>query len=172
MLDFNVKVHHTRFSVCASPADIAVHCIRSFEFVYNYLWLANLRANWEEVKKAAMMAPQPEVRRYVIPLDIHKVSPLLCSSRHRQSLSSPVVIGRHWSPSHCRLGEGGAGEEPRQPAVHHSHSHDARRWDHLAGAGGALLRASPRCKHVRQIQLTESRWTRRLLARPGNVVIK
>lgn len=46
----------------------------SFEFVYNYLWLANLRANWEEVKKAAMMAPQPEVRRYVIPLDIHKVS--------------------------------------------------------------------------------------------------
>lgn len=46
----------------------------SFEFVYNYLWLANLRANWEEVKKAAMMAPQPEVRRYVIPLDIHKAS--------------------------------------------------------------------------------------------------
>lgn len=45
-----------------------------FEFVYNYLWLANLRANWEEVKKAAMMAPQPEVRRYVIPLDVHKVS--------------------------------------------------------------------------------------------------
>merc|ERR1712212_1008953 len=43
-----------------------------FEFVYNYLWLANLRANWDEVKKAAMMAPQPEVRRYVIPLDIHK----------------------------------------------------------------------------------------------------
>lgn len=46
----------------------------SFEFVYNYLWLANLRANWEEVKKAAMMAPQPEVRRYVIPLDVHKAS--------------------------------------------------------------------------------------------------
>lgn len=48
----------------------------SFEFVYNYLWLANLRANWDEVKKAAMMAPQPEVRRYVIPLDVHKVSHL------------------------------------------------------------------------------------------------
>lgn len=48
----------------------------SFEFVYNYLWLANLRANWEEVKKAAMMAPQPEVRRYVIPLDVHKVTHL------------------------------------------------------------------------------------------------
>ena len=50
---------------------VSVCC--SFEFVYNYLWLANLRANWDEVKKAAMMAPQPEVRRYVIPLDIHKV---------------------------------------------------------------------------------------------------
>lgn len=46
----------------------------SFEFVYNYLWLANLRANWEEVKQAAMIAPQPEVRRYVIPLDVNKVS--------------------------------------------------------------------------------------------------
>ncbi|XP_010883873.1 retinoid isomerohydrolase [Esox lucius] len=45
---------------------------KGFEFVYNYLWLANLRTNWEEVKKAAMMAPQPEVRRYVIPLDIHR----------------------------------------------------------------------------------------------------
>ncbi|KAJ0012258.1 hypothetical protein NQD34_013233 [Periophthalmus magnuspinnatus] len=45
---------------------------KGFEFVYNYLWLANLRANWDEVKKAAMMAPQPEVRRYVIPLDVHK----------------------------------------------------------------------------------------------------
>uniref|UniRef100_A0A8C2Q821 Retinoid isomerohydrolase n=1 Tax=Cyprinus carpio TaxID=7962 RepID=A0A8C2Q821_CYPCA len=40
-----------------------------FEFVYNYLWLANLRANWEEVKRNAMIAPQPEVRRYVLPLD-------------------------------------------------------------------------------------------------------
>ncbi|XP_061835312.1 retinoid isomerohydrolase [Nerophis lumbriciformis] len=45
---------------------------KGFEFVYNYLWLANLRANWEEVKKAAMIAPQPEVRRYVIPLDVNK----------------------------------------------------------------------------------------------------
>ena len=52
---------------------LSVH-LRRFEFVYNYLWLANLRANWEEVKKAAMMAPQPEVRRYVIPLDVHKAS--------------------------------------------------------------------------------------------------
>lgn len=60
----------------------------SFEFVYNYLWLANLRANWDEVKKAAMMAPQPEVRRYVIPLDVHKVSHLFCSSEgHRLPLT-------------------------------------------------------------------------------------
>ncbi|TNN64919.1 Retinoid isomerohydrolase [Liparis tanakae] len=33
-----------------------------------------MRANWEEVKKAAMMAPQPEVRRYVIPLDVNKAT--------------------------------------------------------------------------------------------------
>lgn len=44
------------------------------EFVYNYLYLANLRGEWEEVKKAAMRSPQPEVRRYVLPLDIHRVS--------------------------------------------------------------------------------------------------
>ncbi|KAG9333932.1 hypothetical protein JZ751_009395 [Albula glossodonta] len=43
-----------------------------FEFVYNYLYLANLRENWDEVKKAAMMAPQPEVRRYVLPMDVHR----------------------------------------------------------------------------------------------------
>lgn len=53
-------------------SDFSSRYLCSFEFVYNYLWLANLRANWEEVKKAAMMAPQPEVRRYVIPLDVHK----------------------------------------------------------------------------------------------------
>ncbi|XP_062308585.1 retinal Mueller cells isomerohydrolase-like isoform X1 [Osmerus eperlanus] len=45
---------------------------KGHEFVYNYLYLANLRNDWEEVKKAAMRAPQPEVRRYVLPLDIHK----------------------------------------------------------------------------------------------------
>lgn len=44
------------------------------EFVYNYLYLANLRQNWEEIKKEAMKAPQPEVRRYVLPIDIHRVS--------------------------------------------------------------------------------------------------
>lgn len=43
------------------------------DFVYNYLYLANVRQNWEEVKKAALRAPQPEVRRYVLPLDIHRV---------------------------------------------------------------------------------------------------
>ncbi|XP_048844472.1 retinoid isomerohydrolase isoform X2 [Brienomyrus brachyistius] len=43
---------------------------KGFEFVYNYLYLANMRQNWEEVKQAAMLAPQPEVRRYVVPLDV------------------------------------------------------------------------------------------------------
>ncbi|XP_038959208.1 retinoid isomerohydrolase isoform X2 [Rattus norvegicus] len=47
-------------------------CWKGFEFVYNYLYLANLRENWEEVKRNAMKAPQPEVRRYVLPLTIDK----------------------------------------------------------------------------------------------------
>lgn len=62
-------------SLFSLSSDLCFSYLCSFEFVYNYLWLANLRANWDEVKKAAMMAPQPEVRRYVIPLDVHKVSP-------------------------------------------------------------------------------------------------
>uniref|UniRef100_A0A665TFV3 Retinoid isomerohydrolase RPE65 b n=1 Tax=Echeneis naucrates TaxID=173247 RepID=A0A665TFV3_ECHNA len=45
---------------------------KGHDFVYNYLYLANLKQEWEEVKKAAMRAPQPEVRRYVLPLDIHR----------------------------------------------------------------------------------------------------
>ncbi|XP_018582330.2 retinal Mueller cells isomerohydrolase-like isoform X2 [Scleropages formosus] len=45
---------------------------KGFDFVYNYLYLANLRNNWEEVKKSAIMAPQPEVRRYVLPLTVDK----------------------------------------------------------------------------------------------------
>uniref|UniRef100_A0A8C1NPS1 Retinoid isomerohydrolase RPE65 n=1 Tax=Cyprinus carpio TaxID=7962 RepID=A0A8C1NPS1_CYPCA len=45
---------------------------KGHDFVYNYLYLANMRQNWEEVKKAAMRAPQPEVRRYVLPLDINR----------------------------------------------------------------------------------------------------
>lgn len=49
-------------------------CFFSHEFVYNYLYLANVKEEWEEVKKAAARAPQPEVRRYVLPLDIHRVS--------------------------------------------------------------------------------------------------
>lgn len=36
--------------------------------------MANLKQDWEEVKKAAVTAPQPEVRRYVLPLDINSVS--------------------------------------------------------------------------------------------------
>ncbi|KAG7266196.1 hypothetical protein CRUP_012625 [Coryphaenoides rupestris] len=42
------------------------------DFVYKYLYLANLRAEWQQVKESAANAPQPEVRRYVLPLDIHK----------------------------------------------------------------------------------------------------
>lgn len=101
-------------------------CACSFEFVYNYLWLANLRANWEEVKKAAMMAPQPEVRRYVIPLDIHKASDVLHESGGArvnagaaQSLTMMCLSGR--GPH-----SGGAGEESRESAVHHGHRGDAR----------------------------------------------
>ncbi|KAL1022412.1 hypothetical protein UPYG_G00026650 [Umbra pygmaea] len=45
---------------------------KGHEFVYNYLYLANLRENWGDIKKAAMRAPQPEVRRYVLPTDVHK----------------------------------------------------------------------------------------------------
>uniref|UniRef100_A0AAX7V7M4 Retinoid isomerohydrolase RPE65 n=1 Tax=Astatotilapia calliptera TaxID=8154 RepID=A0AAX7V7M4_ASTCA len=45
---------------------------KGHEFVYNYLYLANVKEEWEEVKKAAARAPQPEVRRYVLPLDIHR----------------------------------------------------------------------------------------------------
>uniref|UniRef100_A0AAQ4RLS3 Retinoid isomerohydrolase RPE65 n=1 Tax=Gasterosteus aculeatus aculeatus TaxID=481459 RepID=A0AAQ4RLS3_GASAC len=45
---------------------------KGHDFVYDYLYLANLKGEWEEVKKAAMRAPQPEVRRYVLPLDIHR----------------------------------------------------------------------------------------------------
>lgn len=87
----------------------------SFEFVYNYLWLANLRANWEEVKKAAMMAPQPEVRRYVIPLDVHKVSWVFQYLGDR--ISTDVV-------SLC-ADAGGTGEEPGEPALHYGHGHNA-----------------------------------------------
>jgi len=55
---------------------LALTCLSldSHDFVYNYLYLANLKEEWEEVKRAAMRAPQPEVRRYVLPLDIHRVS--------------------------------------------------------------------------------------------------
>ncbi|XP_041960688.1 retinoid isomerohydrolase [Alosa sapidissima] len=42
------------------------------EFVYNFLWLANLRSNWEDVKRNAVRAPHPEVRRYAIPLNVTK----------------------------------------------------------------------------------------------------
>lgn len=126
-----------------------------FEFVYNYLWLANLRANWDEVKKAAMMAPQPEVRRYVIPLDVHKVSDLSYQSEEVRLLKYLlmwrllILLG---------LAVGGAGEEPHQSVVHHSYSSDARWWNSLAGAWGVVLRASPRCdtSNIEQLWRTQS----------------
>lgn len=54
----------------------------SYDFVYNYLYLANLKQEWEEVKKAALRAPQPEVRRYVLPLDINSVSQSALAKLH------------------------------------------------------------------------------------------
>lgn len=66
--------HCYYLSVTTTAFLSAVVFSNSFEFVYNYLWLANLRANWEEVKRNAMIAPQPEVRRYVIPLDPYRVN--------------------------------------------------------------------------------------------------
>lgn len=64
----------------------------SHEFVYNYLYMANLRQEWEEMKKAAMKAPQPEVRRYVLPLDINSVSqPALAPHESQRSHSGSAV---------------------------------------------------------------------------------
>lgn len=82
MLHFylTLLIYHLQFCLAYLCCSLLLFLTCRFEFVYNYLWLANLRANWDEVKKAAMMAPQPEVRRYVIPLDIHKVSDLSYSS--------------------------------------------------------------------------------------------
>lgn len=62
------------FSVCVCVRVLTSLCLRSHEFVYDYLYLANLKGEWEEVKRAALRAPQPEVRRYVLPLDLHGVS--------------------------------------------------------------------------------------------------
>lgn len=118
-------------------------CVCSFEFVYNYLWLANLRANWEEVKKAAMMAPQPEVRRYVIPLDIHKASDAFRESGGPRVAASSLTM---MCPSGRGPHSGGAGEESRESAVHHGHRGDACGWNNLAGARGAVLWAETRLK--------------------------
>ncbi|KGL77041.1 Retinoid isomerohydrolase, partial [Tinamus guttatus] len=61
---------------------------KGFEFVYNYLYLANLRANWDEVKRQAEKAPQPEARRYVLPLSIDKVP-----ARHHRRGAGPGSAG-------------------------------------------------------------------------------
>lgn len=63
-----------------------------FEFVYNYLYLANLRANWDEVKKQAEKAPQPEARRYVLPLRIDKVLPSPATST--AVCTAPALCGQ------------------------------------------------------------------------------
>ncbi|XP_066499980.1 retinal Mueller cells isomerohydrolase-like isoform X2 [Hoplias malabaricus] len=71
---FNV-FHHIN---CYEDEDFIVVDLctwKGYEFVYNYLYLANLKQNWDEVKKSAMSAPQPEVRRYVLPLDVYRVEP-------------------------------------------------------------------------------------------------
>lgn len=67
------------FVLLSLPA-LPLSLLCSHDFVYNYLYMANLKQEWEEVKRAAMRAPQPEVRRYVLPLDIHRVSPSLTGS--------------------------------------------------------------------------------------------
>ncbi|XP_033821270.1 retinal Mueller cells isomerohydrolase-like [Periophthalmus magnuspinnatus] len=68
---FNV-FHHINAYEDSGFIVVDVCTWKGYDFVYNYLYLANLREDWEEVKKAAMKAPQPEARRYVLPLDIHR----------------------------------------------------------------------------------------------------
>lgn len=60
--------------------------------MYNFLWLANLRSNWDEVKKNAVRAPHPEVRRFVIPLDIYKVSSKVLSVCIIKSINMETFI--------------------------------------------------------------------------------
>lgn len=47
-------------------------CWKGYDFVYNYLYLSNLRDKWENLKNCALEAPQPEVRRYVLPLHLEE----------------------------------------------------------------------------------------------------
>jgi len=124
----------------------------SFEFVYNYLWMANMRANWEEVKKAAMMAPQPEVRRYVIPLDVNKASRhVVVFARRPQAerligcrLRCRKSRGRTWSA--CRT------PRPRPPCT-------------PTGPSGW----SRRCSSPGLAKVASASATRRLNAHAGNV---
>lgn len=124
---------------CGQCSDIGSRmCLLfSFEFVYNYLWLANLRANWEEVKKAAMMAPQPEVRRYVIPLDIHKVS----SVAHRQSDGPLGAVGTDKSHDDLRICSWAPFRRSRGRIWWVCRTPQPPRWCMLTGPSGW----SPRC---------------------------
>lgn len=72
--------HHSKI-ICNCVCSCLTFIFCRFEFIYNYLYLANLRENWEEVKKNARKAPQPEVRRYVLPLNIDKVTTLYINFR-------------------------------------------------------------------------------------------
>ncbi|MBN3285545.1 RP65C isomerohydrolase, partial [Polyodon spathula] len=79
LVETPVKINLLKFlSVWCIGGTNYIDCFEShetvgFEFVLNYLCLANLKEDWDEVKKNAMMAPQPEVRRYVLPLDDDRV---------------------------------------------------------------------------------------------------
>lgn len=81
-------MHHVSKIICNCLSSCLISYFCRFEFVYNYLYLANLRENWEEVKKNARKAPQPEVRRYVLPLNIDKVTTLYIDFRYNENVSS------------------------------------------------------------------------------------
>nr|AFZ78092.1 retinoid isomerohydrolase [Petromyzon marinus] len=65
---FNI-FHHINTFEKEGHIVMDVCCWKGFEFIYNYLYLANMRENWEELKRNAYKAPQPEVRRYVLPIN-------------------------------------------------------------------------------------------------------
>lgn len=81
-------MNHLSKIICNCLCSCLTFYFCRFEFVYNYLYLANLRENWEEVKKNARKAPQPEVRRYVLPLNIDKVTCFSTDFRFNQNVSS------------------------------------------------------------------------------------
>lgn len=67
-----------------------------------------------------------------------------CLTRQKQSNYHWCEVLWSLFATFCGLDVGGAGEESDKSAVHHSYSGDACWWNNLAGAWGAVLRASPR----------------------------